>query len=77
MTPAAIRIEVAHIVRTERSDSLEVGSMKTGIIKVYGDASKPEEFEQRVKNMITLRERAAHAMQAGPGYPPSPAGGTQ
>ena len=77
MTPAALRIEVAHIVRTERSDSLEVGSMKTGIIKVYRDASKPEEFTQRILNMITLRERAVRAMQTGPGYPLTPAGGTQ
>jgi len=73
MTSPALRIEVTHLVRNERPDSLEVGSMRTGIIKVYGDASKPEEFEKRVMNMITLRERAVHAMQAGPGNLPSPA----
>ena len=47
-----------------RPDSLEIGSTKTGIIKCYGDASRPEVFMKRIENMITLRERATRAMQS-------------
>ena len=57
-----------HIHRNEGPeyrDSLEIGTAKTGVIKVYGDASKPEEFEQRIRNMITLKERALTALAGG------------
>ena len=64
MTDTALRIRVAHVVRHARPDSLEIGSTKTGIIKCYGDASRPEVFMKRIENMITLRERAARAMQS-------------
>ena len=58
-----------HIHRNEGPeyrDSLEIGSTKTGTIKCYGDASRPEEFQQRIANMITLRERAL-ALSSAPG----------
>jgi hypothetical protein len=50
-----------HIHRNEGPeyrDSIEIGTAKTGVIKVYGDASRPEEFEQRIRDMFTIRERA-------------------
>jgi len=51
--------EVIHIHRNEGpayQDSIEIGSAsKGGAIKCYGDASKPEEFEKRLKAMILLR----------------------
>jgi N-acetylglucosamine-6-phosphate deacetylase len=39
-------------------DSIEIGTEKFGKIKVYGDAGDPEGFTERIKTMITLRERA-------------------
>jgi hypothetical protein len=48
-------------------DSLELGTAKTGVIKIYGDASRPEEFEARLRAMITLRERALALTQGAPG----------
>jgi len=38
----------------EYRDSIEIGTAKTGIIKCYGDASRPEEFRKRLINAITL-----------------------
>jgi len=38
----------------EYRDSIEIGTGKAGIIKVYGDASRPEEFRKRLINAITL-----------------------
>jgi hypothetical protein len=38
----------------EYRDSIEIGTTKTGIIKCYGDASRPEEFRKRLMNAITL-----------------------
>ena len=50
----------------EYRDSIELGTSKVGIIKVYGNASCPEEFEARLRAMITLRERAL-ALSSAPG----------
>lgn len=54
--------EILHIHRTEGSpyqDSIEIGSAsKGGAIKCYGDASKPDEFEARLRAMIKLRKIA-------------------
>jgi len=46
----------------EYRDSLEIGTVRYGIIKIYGNASKPEEFELKIRNMINLRERTAAAL---------------
>ena len=58
-----------HRQEGERRDSIELGTGKAGIIKCYGDASRPEEFEARIRTMLTLRERAL-AMQAAAGGAP-------
>lgn len=43
----------------EYKDSIEIGTAgKGGAIKCYGDASKPAEFETRLKEMIRLRKVA-------------------
>jgi hypothetical protein len=46
-------------------DSLEIGTAKTGVIKIYGNADDPEGFEKRIKTMETLRDRAV--LRAYPG----------
>lgn len=59
--------EVIHIHRHEGSpyqDCLEIGTPgKGGAIKVYGDASDLFKFEERIKNMLTLRDMARREVE--------------
>lgn len=46
-------------VINDNPDSIEIGTPgKSGTVKVYGDFSKPEEFEQKIRNARALREYA-------------------
>jgi hypothetical protein len=60
-----IRHEHLHRQEGERRDSLEIGTAKTGVIKVYGNADDPEAFEKRIRTMISLRERALAMANGG------------
>jgi hypothetical protein len=60
-----IRHEHLHRQEGERRDSLEFGTSKTGIVKIYGNADDPEAFEKRIRTMITLRERALETAAGG------------
>jgi len=55
-------IEFRHLHRTidDCRDSLEIGTPgKGGVVKVYGDCSKPEEFMQKIRNAFEIRRQAA------------------
>jgi hypothetical protein len=44
---------------SENQDRVEIGTPgKGGAIKVYGDASNPEDFKKRVDNMLEIRKYA-------------------
>lgn len=56
---------VIHIHRSEGPeyrDSIELGTAKSGSIKCYGDASRPDDFKKRLSNMIELRRQAIEEM---------------
>ena len=62
----AQEIAVKHIQEQNlRTDSLEVGNSKTGVIKVYGNADNFEEFQRKLTSMLLLREQAANAVLGG------------
>ena len=42
----------------DAQDNLEIGVVKTGRIKLYGDFNKIEEFRQKMKNAFLLRKEA-------------------
>lgn len=45
--------------KTENPDSLEIGSAsKGGVIKIYGDFNKKDEFKQKIDKAIELRAYA-------------------
>lgn len=48
----------------DNPDSLEIGTpAKGGAIKVYGNFSKPEEFEVKILNAIKVRTFANNNME--------------
>ena len=48
-----------HIHRNENADSLELGTPgKGGVVKIYVDFSKPEEFKAKIKNAQEVRAEA-------------------
>ena len=52
-------IERVNKVIKENPDSLEVGTpAKGGAIKVYGDFSKPDEFQKKIDDAVRVREYA-------------------
>jgi hypothetical protein len=58
-------VTMVHVSRTERPDSIEIGTPgKGGCVKVFFDAGDPEDAEKRIRNAMILRERAL-AMQTG------------
>jgi len=45
-------------------DSIEIGTPgKGGAIKVYGDFSQPDEFENRIRDAVRLRKMTADLME--------------
>lgn len=43
-------------LENQRTDSIELGSpSKGGKIKIYGDAGDPQDFKQRIENIINLK----------------------
>ena len=45
-------------------DSIEVGTPGKGVaIKVYGDFSQPDEFENRIRDAVRLRKVTADLME--------------
>ena len=42
----------------EIPDSLTLGTPKDGSIKVYGSSDRPEEFKQKIDNMLEIRKYA-------------------
>ena len=58
-------IQIMHLHRTidDCKDSIEIGTPgKGGAIKVYGDASDPEKFIQKIENMLEIRRQAAQKL---------------
>lgn len=52
--------EDTHRHINENQDSIELGTpARGGVIKIYGDASKPIEFAEKIAQMLKLRERFA------------------
>jgi hypothetical protein len=51
--------EQKHVHRNENADSLEFGTPgKGGVVKIYGDFFKPEEFERKIANAKIVRQAA-------------------
>jgi hypothetical protein len=50
-------VVIIHLQRSERPDSLELGTPgKGGAIKVFMDCGEPEEAERRIRTAFRLRE---------------------
>lgn len=47
-----------HTIRKETPDSLEFGTPKNGVIKVYGDFDKMDEFKAKINNAIECKNYA-------------------
>jgi len=53
-----LRKEIEELIKELRQqDSIEIGNSKTGTIKVYGDASNPEEFEKKLTSQIEILKK--------------------
>jgi hypothetical protein len=51
--------EQKHVHRNENADSLEFGTPgKGGVVKIYGDFFKPEEFKKKLENAKDVRAKA-------------------
>jgi hypothetical protein len=49
---------------SDNPDSIEIGTpSKGGVLKVYGNFSRPEEFRARIDKAIELRGHAAGKLQ--------------
>jgi hypothetical protein len=56
-TPADKK-EVIHRVVKENGDSLEFGTSKTGVVKIYGNFANEEEFKAKIDKAIACRTYA-------------------
>lgn len=60
-------MKVEHETINRTPDHIEIGSAsKGGVIKVYGDFNKPDEFKLKIDAALRLKEYANSKM-----YPPS------
>jgi hypothetical protein len=61
-----LEVEKAKATTDRRKDSVEAGTpSRGGAMKVYFDASNPDEAKSLVDNAYTIREYAAQKMQGG------------
>ena len=58
-------VMMVHVSRTERPDSIEIGSpSKGGTLKVYFDAADLDDAEMRVRNGYYIRDIARSLQEA-------------
>jgi hypothetical protein len=50
--------EIKHEIIEENRDSLEIGTAKSGKIKIYCDLSKTIEVKKKIDNAVELRQYA-------------------
>jgi hypothetical protein len=58
-------VAIVHLQRTERPDSIEIGTPgRGGTLKVYFDSGDTADAEKRIRNAFYLREIAAGLQEA-------------